>query len=219
MTTTMTRTDTGGGTSSALATRRWVPIAVPALAGLFCLIGAATDPASGVDGKEMFALYAANTDALSVHTLALHFGYGFWVLFALLVPGLVRGRGAWVANVGAFLGFLGIITLPGLVFNDFVVVGVTQEFGASGSVAATELTDGIWGVSVFIASGMPAAILGPVVAAAALWRAGVLRWWGFLLPVVAFAGYFASGPAWWGGVIMAVALAVFSAVLFRAIRD
>jgi hypothetical protein len=212
-------TGTRAGTSSALALRRWAPIVVPALAGTCCLIGAITDPASGLDGEEMYALYAANPDALSVHTLALHFGYGLWVLFALLVPVLVRGRGAWLANAAALLGFLGITTLPGLVFNDFVVVGITQEFGASGSMAASEHTDAIWGVTAFIASGMPAAIFAPIIAAAALWRAGVLRWWGFLLPVVAFGGYFASGPAWWGGAIMAVALAAFSAVMFRATRD
>ena len=141
MTTTLNPTGTRAGASSGLAIRRWVPILVPALAGVSCpILGAITDPASGLDGEEMYTLYAANTDALSVHTLALHFGYGLWVLFALLVPVLVRGRGAWLANVAAFLGFLGIITLPGLVFSDFVVVGITQEFGASGSVAASEHT-------------------------------------------------------------------------------
>lgn len=221
MTTTLppTGADADAGTSSALAIRHWVPIVVPALAGIFCLIAAIADPAPAMDDEKLFTRYAAHTDALSVHTLTLHFGYGLWVLFALLVPVLVRSRGAWLANVAAFLGFLGIITLPGLVFSDFIMVGVTQEFGASGTMAASEHTEAIWGVPVFIASGLPAAILSPIVAVAALWRAGVLRWWGFLLPVVAFAGYFGSGVLWWGGVIMAVALAAFSVVLFRAIRE
>lgn len=219
MTATLAPTGTRAGTSSALAVRRWVPILVPALAGILCLIATVADPAAGMEDEELFRRYAADTDALSVHTLALHFGYGLWVLFALLVPTLVRGRGAWVANAAALLGFLGITTLPGLVFSDFIMVGVTQEFGAAGTMAASERTDALWGVSAFLISGMPAAILAPVVAAAALWRAGVLSWWGFLLPVVAFAGYFASGATWWGGAVMAAALTAFSVVLSRALRE
>lgn len=204
--------------SRALAAREWALIAAPVLAGLLCLVAAATDPAAGIDGEELSRLYAAHPDGLAVHALTLHFGYGLWILPALLVPRLVRGRGAWLANAGAVLGFLGITTLPGLMFTDFISAAMTQEFGAGTSAAVDERMSAMWGVPVFIAQGLPAAIVAPLVAGAALWRAGVVRWWAPLLLLVGFAGFFGSGALWWGGVIMTVALGGVSFALYSATR-
>jgi hypothetical protein len=49
---------------------------------------------------------------------------------ALLILPYVRGRGAWLANVAALVGFAGLVTLPGLVFVDFYDSAIAQEFGS-----------------------------------------------------------------------------------------
>lgn len=219
MTTTVPPTDTHAETSSALAARDWALILTPALAGVLIMIATITDPAPAMDGEKLARLYADNTDAQAIHTLTLHFGYGFWCLLTLLVPRLVRAKGAWLANIGAALGFLGIITLPGLVFTDFIGIGITKEFGDGALTAVSEHVDALWGPAVFALSGMPGSIIGPVIAAIALWRAGIVPWWGAALVVVGFLGAFGSGMVWWGGTIMAVALTAFSLVLSRAIRN
>ena len=106
--------------SRAVAVRRWFIVASPVLAGLFAIVGAYADPAAGTDGVKMWTVYAQNQDALQFKSLGFHWSYAFWIAPALLLVGYVRGKGAWLANIAAVLGFVGMTTLPGLLFVDWL---------------------------------------------------------------------------------------------------
>ena len=98
---------------SARAARRWFLVAAPVLAGLLAVLGAAADPAVGLEGRDLYRLYADNPEAVQVKSLSYHFAYAFWGVAALLLAWSVRGRGAWLANLAAVLAFLGATSLPG----------------------------------------------------------------------------------------------------------
>jgi len=74
-----------GTPTSALSARRWFLIVSPVLAGLFAVAGAYADPAVGLDGPELWSLYAANPEALQFKSLGFHWSYSFWFVPALLI--------------------------------------------------------------------------------------------------------------------------------------
>jgi len=213
----MTTPDTRPSKSTALRIRDWAHVVAPVLAGLFVLAAVLTDPAAGLDGDKLARLYADNPDGLAVHALTLHFGYALLIATALFAARLVRGKGAWIANVAAVLGFLGITTLPGLMFADFLTAAITQEFGVDGTSAVDQRMSAMWGVGAFVMQGLPAALLAPTIAAAALWRAGVVKWWGFAAAVVGEIALLGLGVEfWWGAVLATVLFVGYSFTLHRA---
>lgn len=213
--TTTTRT---GAASHALAVRRWFLVAAPVLAGALAVVGSAADPAAGIADEELYRLYAANPGPLQVKSLALHWSYAFWIAPALLIAPYVRGRGAVLATVTAFLGFAGMTTLPGLLFSDWYDSAIGQLYGVEGNLAVTAQMESMWGVPVFTAPGLAGLVLALPLTALTLWRAGLARWWA-LLPVLAgFAAFTFSGVTWWGCVLTTACFAVFSVVLARATR-
>ena len=52
----------------------------------------------------MYKIYIANPEPLQFKSLGYHWSYAFWIVPALLAAAYVRGRGAWLANIAAFLG-------------------------------------------------------------------------------------------------------------------
>lgn len=203
---------------SALAARRWALIASPVLAGVCTTIGLAADPAAGIDGRELYELYGEHPEPLQFKALGLHYGYAFLVLPALLVGRLVRDRGAWLANVAAGLGFLGLSTLPGLLFVDFYDSAISTVHGVEAAMAVEEQMSGMWGVPVFVLPGLVGSALGIILAAVALWRAGLVRWWAPAAVVLALVAFGASSAMWWGGVLMTLCLTAFAFALLRATR-
>jgi hypothetical protein len=207
--------------TSALRARDWAHVLTPVLAGIFILVATATDPAPGIEGPEMSRAYADDPDGLAVHALTLHFGFGLWIATGLLAARLVAGRGAWIANVAVFIGFLGITTLPGLMFSDFFVSAITAEFGPEGMTAVNTRLDSMWGVGAFVAQGTVfGAVLGPVLGAVALGRAGVLPWWvvGVVgAAVITLLGFALSTIP--GAVALVGLLGVYSWALYRALID
>jgi hypothetical protein len=206
-------------TTPALQARNWAHVLTPVLAGVFILIATASDPAAGIDGTEMAKAYGADPDGLAIHALTLHFGYGLLIATALLAARLVHGRGAWVANLAVFLGFLGITTLPGLMFGDFFVSALTAELGTDAYEAVTARMDTMWGVPAFFAQGMLGAAFAPVLGAIALGRARVIPWWvvavvGAAL-VTLFMGFAVSTIQ--GAVVLIGLLAIYSWALHRAL--
>ena len=99
--------------------RRLLLIAAPVLAGLFAILGTAFDPAAGLTGRDMWALYAENPDPLQWKSFGLHWSYTFWALPALGAWGFIRARGAWLANIAGLLGIVGVAMLPGMLIVDF----------------------------------------------------------------------------------------------------
>ena len=202
--------------SSALAVRRWFLVACPVLAGLFAIVGAYADPAVGLDGRRLWELYADNPERLQFKSLGFHWSYAFWIAPALLIAPYVRGRGAWLANVTALVGFAGMTTLPGLLFTDWYDSAVGQVYGAEGNQAVTDVMDGMWGVPVFVLPGIVGFMLALPLTAITLWRAGLARWWSLAAAVAGLAAFTLSGITWWGGVLTTVAFAVFAVALARA---
>jgi len=210
-------TDPAGTTgSAALSARRWFLVASPVLAGLFAVLGAASDPAVGKDGLVLWRAYAENPDALQFKAFGLHWAFAFWLVPPLLIAGLVRSRGVWIANVAAFLGFVGISTLPGLLFVDFYDSAIGQVSGAETTAQVNQAMEGMWGVPAMAVPGLIGFVLALPLAAVAAWRAGLVRWWA---PIAVVAGYVAfSGVATWNAVLTTVCFSVFAYELARGTR-
>ena len=205
-----------GRLAPALAARRWVLVLAPVLAGVLAIAGAAADPAVDQDGRALFEAYAADPDAVQVKSMAYHLAYSFWAVAALLLAGLVRRRGAWLANTGAVLAFLAITTIPGFLLADFYDSAVGRQFGADGALAVEQSMSGMWALTAMAGSGVAGLILCLPVATAAAWRAGLVPWW---TPVAAIAGivggFFVVGANVPGAAIMAVGFAAVSVAVAR----
>jgi hypothetical protein len=208
----------GAPRTRALAARRGFLVASPVLAGLLAVVGAYADPAAGLSGAEMHAIYAANPSPLQFKSLGFHWAYAFWFLPALLVAPYVRGKGAWLANVTAVVGFVGISTLPGLLMSDWFESAIGQAFGPAGNVAVTSHLDQMWGVPVMTLPGIVCLVLALPLTAITLMRAGLARWWALAAVVAGFAAFMGSNVMWWGCGIMTGCFAVFAYALARATR-
>jgi hypothetical protein len=207
------------GTSKALAARRWFLVAAPVLAGLFAIVGAYADPGAGTSGEAMWRVYTANPERLQFKSLGFHWSYAFWIAPALLIAPYVRGRGAWLANVTAFVGFAGMTTLPGLLFVVWYDSAIGQLYGVAGVAGVNELmTDTMWGPRVFTTPGIVGLMLSLPLTAITLWRAGLVRWWALAAVVGGFLAFMLSNVMWWGCAITTVLFAVFSLALHRATR-
>ena len=205
--------------SGALAVRRRFLIASPVLAGLLAVLGAYADPGAGISGTEMFKLYAAHPEALQFKSLGLHWSYAFWITPALLAAAYVRGKGAWLANIAAVLGFVGMTTLPGLLFSDWYDSTIGQLYGVDATNAVYEhMSHDMWGVPAMTVPGMLGFMLALPLATIALWRAGIVRWWAFVAVIGGYAAFMLSNVMWWGCAITTVCFAVFAFALARGTR-
>ncbi len=202
----------------AIAVRRWFLVACPVLAGIFAVVGAYADPAQGLDGRELYELYAANPGPLQFKSLGLHWSFAFWMAPALLAVPYVRRKGAWLANIAAFIGFAGMTTLPGLLFIDFYDSAVAQEFGADGALAVEAQMSDMWGVTALALPGIVGFVVALPLMAVAMWRAGLVPWWAPVSVVAGFLAFGMSSVSWWGCAITTACFAVFSVALERGTR-
>jgi hypothetical protein len=216
---TATRTAATGG-SRAVAVRRALLVACPVLAGLFCVLGAVADPAAGISGSKMTEVYIQHADALQWKSTGYHWAYAFWIGTALMVAPLVRGRGAWLATIAAVIGFAGMVTLPGMLISDWYQAGIGHYYGLEGvkHVEGHMITT-MWGLKGFMVFGVPGLALALPLAAAGLWRAGLVRWWSLAATVAAFAVFMASEAMPWGAALAAGFLTVFAVSLVGATRE
>lgn len=206
-------------TSRALAARRWFLVASPVLAGVFAVLGAYADPAAGSAGREMWEVYIAEPERLQFKSLGFHWAYAFWITPALLLAAYVRGKGAWLANVAAVLGFAGATTLPGMLLSDWYDSAIGQLYGIEGTVAVSEhMGATMWGVPVMIMPGILGLLTALPLAAIALWRAGLVRWWAPASVVAGTAAFMLSNVTWWGCAITTLCFAVFAVAVERATR-
>ncbi len=205
--------------STALSARRLFLIASPVLAGIFAVVGAYADPAAGISGPELYRLYTENPEPLQFKSLGFHWSYAFWIAPALLAASYVRDRGAWLANIAAFLGFVGMTTLPGLLFIDWYDSAVGQLYGAEAASAVSEHMEAtMWALPVFVLPGLVGFLLALPLATIALWRAGVVRWVAFVAVVAGYAAFTLSNVMWWGAAITTLCFAVFAVELARGTR-
>jgi hypothetical protein len=222
--TTLTHLSTPAGTTAeplpaGLRVRRYALLALPVLAGICLTVGAVADPAAGIDGDRMYELYAEHPDALQIKSLAFHWAYAFWIGTAFVVAGLVRGRGVWLANLAGVLGFAGMTTLPGLLFGDWVDSATGQLWGVEGVNAMHDrMAEISWGMPIFQLPGFAGLVLALPIAAFALWRARIVRWWAPVSVIAAFAAFMISYATWPGCVVATACLTVFSVALARGTR-
>lgn len=213
------RAGASGTRTRALAVRRGFLIASPVLAGVLLLVAAITDPGAGVSGAEMNRLYTENPGALQWHSLTLHWSYAFWTGIALLAAAHVRGRGAWIANVGALLGFAGMTTLPGLLAVDWYDSSVGQLHGVGAVEQLHDHMDStMWALPFFVTPGIAGLMLSLPIAAIALLRAGVIRWWALAAVVAGYVAFIGSNVTPWGCALTAVFFTVFAVGLARGTR-
>jgi hypothetical protein len=204
----------------AVALRRGFLIASPVLAGILLVIATIADPGAGDTGSEMNRLYTENPGWLQVHTLTLHWSYAFWGVTAFMAASYVRGRGAVLANVGAFLGFVGMTTLPGILAVDWYDSSIGQVYGVDAIASLHEHMDKtMWALPFFAAPGIVGLLLCMPFAFAALWRAGFVHWWSFAAAFVGTATFIGSGVTVWGVTLTAVLFTVLGVDLARGTRS
>ena len=215
--TSRTATRLGGG--SGRSARRWFLIVAPALAGLLAVVGAAADPAPEATGRALYVAYAADPDSVQIKSFAYHFAYALWGAAALLLAGLVRARGIWIANVAAFLALLGITTLPGFMAVDFYDSAIGQTAGVDAALEVERATEGMWALVVLGASGTIGLFLALPLAAVAAWRARFIAWWAAFAVLGGIVGGFGVlGATVAGAVVLTAGFTVFSFALARIDR-
>jgi hypothetical protein len=207
-------------TSKALAVRRGLLVAMPVLAGVFLVVGAVADPAGGISGTKMNEIYIDHPDALQWKSTGYHWAYAFLIAPAMLLASYVRGRGAWIANIAAVLGFLGATTLPGMLMSDWYVAGIGHLYGLEGTVAVEDhMFATMWGIKGFIVPGMLGFALALPLATIALWRARLVRWWAFAAVLGAYVAFGVSGARPWGTLISLALLTVFAVAIAKATKE
>ena len=201
---------------SALSFRRWAVILAAGLSGVTVLISMLFDPAPDAEGRELIQAYAANDRAQGLHTNLIHYGFALFAPVAYAMVGLVRRRGAWIANLAGLLAVLGLSTLPGLVFIDYFSVAVEHVAGLEAAVNAEGAVEKLPGFAAVTVPAFISAILAVPVASLALWRARLVAWWIPLVAAAAFLGpNFLPGPAIVAFSVMAVGMLVVGWALWR----
>jgi hypothetical protein len=201
---------------TALSFRRWAVILAAGLSGIIVLISIVVEPAPDAERREILQAYAANARAQGLHTNLIHYGFALFAPVAYAMVGLVRRRGAWIANLAGLLAVLGLSTLPGVVFLDYYDVAVVHVAGLEAAVNAGDAIEKLPGFAALSAPAFVSAILAVPVATLALWRARLVAWW---IPVVAAAAplapNFLPGPAIVTFSVLAVGMLIIAWALWR----
>ena len=168
----------------------------------------------------MTEVYIKSSDALQWKSTGYHWAYAFWIGTALMVAPLVRGRGAWLATIAAVIGFAGMVTLPGMLLSDWYQAGIGHYYGLEGVKQVEDhMFTTMWGLKGFMVFSVPGLALALPLAAAGLWRAGLVRWWSFAATIPAFAVFMVSEAMPWGAALATVFLTVFAVSLVGATRE
>jgi hypothetical protein len=201
---------------SALRVRQTAVVAAPVLAAILIVAGFFLDPAIDESGREMAREYAENPGREQVSALAFHFAFALLAIPAVALIVAVRGRGAWLANVAAFLAVLGMTTLPGFLLGDFYDIAIYGELGGEAWERVDDRMQELPGATAMFVTGYFGFVLTLPVALLAAWRAGLLHWWPALL---VFAGSVSAEalPGGFGLLIWAGTLVVLGYILRRLV--
>jgi hypothetical protein len=163
--------------SSALAFRRTALIVLPVLAAVLIVAGVFLDPDIDASGTELAQEYADNPGVTQLSALSFHFAFVAWAPLVFALVGLVRGRGAWLANVAGILAVLGATTLPGFLIVDFYDIAIVDTVGADAYEQITDRLEELPGATIIFVTGFLGHLLCLPVALFAAWRAGLLPLW------------------------------------------
>jgi len=162
---------------SAVRVRRWAVILAALLSGALVFVSMLVDPVPDASGEALIAGYAAHPLRQGVHTTLIHYGYALFAPVAFSLVGLVRGRGAWLANGAGLCAVLGLTTLPGLVLIDYHDVATANVAGLSVAAAASDAVGTLPGFLPLLLPALVSSALSLPLAALAGWRARLLPLW------------------------------------------
>ena len=200
---------------SALVVRRWVIVLALPIAGILTVVATLADPAPTESGANLVEAYAADPDPLNVKALAYHFAYALWLAVVFPLVGLVRRRGGGLANLAGLLAFLGISTIPGFLIADFIDSAMGRIVGVESAVRIGETAQEFWGFAVMAIPGQLGLLLALPLATLAMWRAGLLPWWGFAATAAGLAAFIGFGATLVGNILLTAAFVALSATLAR----
>jgi hypothetical protein len=170
---------------SALEFRRIGLIAAPLLAAVLIVAGVFLDPDIDASGRDLAREYADNPGVTQLSAASFHFAFVMWAPLVFALVGLVRARGAWLANVAAVLAVLGATTLPGFLIVDFYDIAIAGELGLDAHDQVTNRLEELPGATVIFVTGFLGHLLCLPVALFAAWRGGFLPLWTPVLVSVA----------------------------------
>jgi hypothetical protein len=200
---------------SALSFRRIALIVAPLVAAVLMVAGVFLDPDIDASGRELALEYADNPGVTQLSALSFHFAFVMWAPLVFALVGLVRGRGAWLANAAGVLAVLGATTLPGFLLVDFYDIAVAGELGGDAYDQVEDRIEELPGATVLFITGFLGHFLCLPVALFAAWRAGLLPLW---TPVVVSVGLLAAQvlqPLGSGLLLAALSMVVLAYALWR----
>jgi hypothetical protein len=190
-------------------------VAAPLLAAVLIVAGVFLDPDIDASGRELAQKYAENEGVTQLSALSFHFAFIMWAPLVFALVGLVRGRGAWLANIAAILAVLGATTLPGFLLVDFYDIAIYDQVGGGAWDQINDRIEELPGATVLFVSGFFGHMLCLPVAILAAWRAGLMPLW---TPIVVSIGIVlaqALQPFGSGLLILAVVMVALAYALWR----
>jgi hypothetical protein len=139
--------------------------------------GVFLDPAIDESGRELAQEYAENPGREQVSALCFHFAFVMWAPIVFALVGIVRGRGAWLANIAAVLAALGATTLPGFLLTDFYDIAIYGELGGDAWQQVTDRIEELPGAVILFITGFLGHMLCLPLALFAAWRARLVALW------------------------------------------
>jgi hypothetical protein len=200
---------------SALSFRRIALIVAPLVAAVLIVAGVFLDPDIDASGRELALEYADNPGVTQLSALSFHFAFVMWAPLVFALVGLVRGRGAWLANVAAVLAVFGATTLPGFLLVDFYDIAIAGELGGDAYNQVEDRIEELPGATVLFITGFLGHFLCLPVALFAAWRAGLLPLWTPVLVSVGLLAAQALQPFGSGLLLAALVMVALSYALWR----
>jgi hypothetical protein len=185
------------------------------IAAVLLVAGVFLDPDIDASGQELARAYAENPGREQVSALAFHFAFAMWAPIVFALGGIVRGRGAWLANIAAVLATLGATTLPGFLLTDFYDIAIYGELGGDAWQQVTDRLEELPGALVLFATGFLGHFLCLPFALFGAWRARLVALWVPIAFTVALAAAQALQPFGSGLLILAAAMVALAYVFSR----
>ena len=182
---------------------------------MLIVAGVFLDPDIDASGRELALEYAENPGVTQLSALSFHFAFVMWAPLVFALVGLVRGRGAWLANAAAVLAVLGATTLPGFLLVDFYDIAIAGELGGNAYDQVEDRIEELPGATVMFITGFLGHFLCLPVALFAAWRAGLLPLWTPVVVSVALVAAQVLRPFGSGLLLAALGMVALSYALAR----
>lgn len=147
--------------------------------------------------------------------MAFHFAFVMWAPIVFAFVGLIRGRGAWLANIAAVLATLGATTLPGFLLGDFYDIAIYGELGGDAWDQVNDRIEELPGAMVLFITGFLGFMLSLPLVLFAAWRGGLVAAWVPIAFTIAIVAAEVLEPFGSGLLILAAALVGLAYVLSR----